>query len=119
MNVKDKKKAFKMRTLRTRSKIFGTDSRPRLSVFRSNKYLYGHIINDESGKTLVAVSLKSLSADERKGAKTEISRRLGLAIANEAKNKKITTVVFDRRGYAYHGRVQAFADGAREGGLQF
>ncbi|MBU2632393.1 50S ribosomal protein L18 [Patescibacteria group bacterium] len=105
------------RITRTRAKTKGTQERPRLSVFRSNKFIYGQIINDEKGNTLIGVSEKELS--DKKMNKTEKAKELGKIIAGNAKKKKINKVVFDRGGYAYHGRVKAFAEGAREGGLDF
>ena len=102
------------RRARVRAKIFGTAKRPRLSVFRSAKYVYAQLIDDDKQKTLVA-------ADDRKGKgkKEERAKQAGLALAKKAVAKKITAVVFDRGGYRYHGRIKALADGAREGGLKF
>ena len=98
---------------RVRGKISGTPERPRLNVFRSNTNIYAQVIDDVTGKTLVSAS--SLEKGfEGKGAK-----KVGLAVAERAKAAGIETVVFDRGGYVYHGRVQALAEGAREGGLQF
>ena len=96
--------------------------RPRLVVSRSLKNFMAQIINDHEGKTLVAVSSKDkeLQATLKKaGNKTEVSRLVGEAMAQKAKKAKITRVVLDRNGYPYHGRVKAFADAAREGGLEF
>lgn len=91
-----------------RAKIKGTADVPRLCVFRSSKYIYAQIIDDEKGKTLVAVSGKLASAD-----------KVGKSIAKKTIEKKISKVVFDRGGYKYHGRVKALADGARDAGLKF
>jgi len=91
-----------------RSKIVGTTSRPRLSVFRSNKFLYAQVIDDSKGKTLVSVT----------GAKSK-GTEIGEKVAKAALAKKIKTVVFDRNGFLYHGRIKALADGARKGGLKF
>lgn len=115
MNKKNKVNA---RKLRVRAKIKGTSIRPRLSVFRSNNYIYAQIIDDEKGKTVIGVSEKHLSL---KGElkKTDKSKELGLLIAKKAIDKKIKEVIFDRGSYKYHGRVKAVADGAREGGLKF
>lgn len=102
---------------RVRKKIFGTQEKPRLSVFRSNSAIYAQIIDDEKGVTIVSASVADLQ--EAKGTKSEIAKLVGIKIAEKAKEKAITTVVFDRNGYLYHGRVKSLADGAREGGLQF
>lgn len=89
----------------------------RLSVFRSNKYISAQIIDDTKGETLVSVSEGELK--ETKGTKTERAKNLGLILAKKARDKKISKVVFDRGEFAYHGRVKALAQGAREGGLKF
>lgn len=102
-----------------RKKIHGTAQRPRLSVFRSNKFIYAQIINDDLGITLAAASGKDKDILAQKLTKTEQARLVGKAIAQKAKEAGITQVVFDRGGYLYHGRVKALAEGAREGGLQF
>ncbi|MBK9450893.1 MAG: 50S ribosomal protein L18 [Bacteroidetes bacterium] len=102
-----------------RKKISGTNERPRLSVFRSNKEIYVQVINDLDQKTLVGTSSRAKSILEQSGTKTEISRLVGLEIARLAKEKGIEAVVFDRNGFNYHGRLKALADGAREGGLSF
>lgn len=109
---------IKRRQLRTRSKLKGTKDRPRLSVFRSNKYIFAQVIDDENGKTLISVSEKELTR-ETKLSKTEKAKSLGLLLAKKTLSKKIKAVVFDRGSYLYHGRVKALAEGAREGGLQF
>jgi large subunit ribosomal protein L18 len=103
---------------RVRAKISGTPERPRLNVFRSETNIYAQIIDDVNGVTLVSAS--SLEKDfHAEGTKTEIARQVGQNVAERAKAKGIDTVVFDRGGYVYHGRVKALAEGAREGGLQF
>jgi large subunit ribosomal protein L18 len=99
-----------------RRKISGSTERPRLSVFRSNKEIYAQIINDETGTTLAAASSSKL---EGAGTKTDTAKAVGLAIAEAAKAAGVNTVVFDRNGYLYHGRVKALAEAAREGGLTF
>ena len=104
---------------RIRRKTAGTNEKPRLSVFRSNNEIYVQIIDDESGKTLVAASSKDKDISAQKVNKTEKSKLVGAAIARKATELGILKVVFDRSGYLYHGRVKAVADGAREGGLQF
>lgn len=101
---------------RIRKKIAGTAERPRLSVYRSNKQIYGQLINDELGVTLAAFGSDKL---DTKQAKIEQAKAVGLGIAEKAKAAGIESVVFDRNGYLYHGRVQAFAEAAREGGLKF
>jgi large subunit ribosomal protein L18 len=100
---------------RIRAKVKGTIERPRLSVFKSNKYLYAQIINDDKGETLAAASTKDVKG---KGL-VEKAKLTGAAIAKLAIAKNITQVVFDRGGFIYTGRVRALADGAREGGLKF
>jgi large subunit ribosomal protein L18 len=99
-----------------RSRVFGTPERPRLSVFRSNKDIYVQLIDDVHSKTLVSASSKTF---KEKITKIEKSALVGKAIAEKAIAAGLTTCVFDRNGYLYHGRVKSLADGAREGGLQF
>ncbi|MEK7657845.1 MAG: 50S ribosomal protein L18 [Patescibacteria group bacterium] len=94
---------------RTRAKIFGTLERPRLSVFRSNRQSYVQLINDEKGETLAGASTNKLITEEK----------LGELIAEKAVKKEIKKIIFDRRGYKYHGRVKAIAEGARKRGLKF
>lgn len=101
-----------------RARIRGRASRPRISVFRSNQHIYAQIITDEEGKTLVFASDMELEAST-KDKKTDVANKVGQLLAEKAKEKKITIVVFDKRHYAYHGRVKALAEGARKGGLQF
>ena len=110
-----------MRIKRKKS-IFGSAEKPRLVVFRSLKYIYGQIIDDSNHKVLASVSNinKSAVSEVKKAkSKTEASKMLGKLLGEQAKKNKIETVVFDRNGYIYHGRIKAFADGAREGGLKF
>ncbi len=103
---------------RVRSKISGTPERPRLNVFRSETNIYAQIIDDVNGKTLVSAS--SLEKGfEGKGSNCEAAKKVGLTVAERAKAAGISTVVFDRGGYVYHGRVAALAEGTREGGLEF
>lgn len=104
---------------RIRRKIAGTAQKPRLSVFRSNKDIYVQVINDDAAVTLAAASSRDKDIAAQKGTKSEISKLVGQAIARKAKELGIETVIFDRGGYLYHGRVKAVADGAREGGLVF
>jgi large subunit ribosomal protein L18 len=103
---------------RIRAKVFGTGKRPRLSVFRSNVHIYGQIIDDEKGETLVSFGDINLKK-QAKMRKTKIAESVGGELAKKALAKKIKSVIFDRNGFAYHGRVKALADGAREGGLKF
>ena len=100
-----------------RNKISGTAERPRISVFKSNKRMYAQIIDDEAGHTMVSVS--SVELEETKSANVELSKEVGKKLAEKAIASGITSVVFDRNGYVYHGKVKALADGAREGGLKF
>ena len=100
--------------LRVRKKVNGTPERPRLNVYRSNKAIYCQIIDDLKGHTLAAANSVGLT-----GTKTEQAAAVGKLIAEKAKSAGVESVVFDRGGYLYHGRVKALADGAREGGLQF
>jgi large subunit ribosomal protein L18 len=113
-----KAKRYDQRKRRVRAKILGSAARPRLSVFRSNTHIYGQIINDEEGKTLIAFSDIKIKK-EAKMTKTQIAGTVGEEIAKKALAKKIKTVVFDRNGFMYHGRVKALAEGARKGGLEF
>ncbi len=106
-----------LRQKRIRSKIKGTLSIPRLNVFRSNQHIYGSMIDDVTGKTLISVSDKELKKSGQKN-KTEKAFEAGVLIAGKAKKKKIQKAVFDRAGYKYHGRVKAFAEGARSEGIK-
>lgn len=109
------------RHARVRARVIGSASCPRLSVFRGNKGMIAQLIDDAAGKTLCYVSSKTVkpAAVEGKKAKVAIGFLMGQQLAEMAKAKKISRVVFDRGGYAYHGRVAAVADGARSGGLVF
>jgi large subunit ribosomal protein L18 len=104
---------------RIRRKISGAAAKPRLSVFRSNSDIYAQLIDDNSGVTLASASSRQKDIQAQKAPKTEKGKMVGAAIATKAKELGITTVVFDRGGYIYHGRVKAVAEGAREGGLDF
>jgi large subunit ribosomal protein L18 len=114
-----KPERLKRRHRRVRKKIMGTAERPRLAVFRSSKHVYVQAIDDIAGRTLAAAS--TVEADQRTGATATVdaAKNVGLLIAERAKAAGISTVVFDRGGFTYHGRVAAVADGAREGGLVF
>ncbi len=113
----DKNKLRLKRHRRIRGKISGTAERPRLSIFRSNKNIYAQLIDDVAGVTLASAS--TLDENVSDATKVEQAAAVGKAIAEAAKAKNISTVVFDRIGYLYHGRVQALADAARENGLDF
>lgn len=106
------------RHVRVRGKISGTPGRPRLNVFRSNANIYAQIIDDVAGVTLVSASTLEKDFEGATGNK-EAARKVGMILAERAKAKGITTVVFDRSGYIFHGRVAELAEGAREGGLEF
>ena len=103
---------------RVRGKISGTPERPRLAVYRSNAHIYAQIIDDVNGVTLVSANTLEKGFEGATG-NAEAAKKVGLAIAERAKEKGIEVVVFDRGGYLYHGRVAALAEGAREGGLKF
>ena len=113
-NIKTEKRARLHKKIRSR--VSGTAERPRLAVFRSNRYMYAQLIDDINGVTLASASDISLNDKITKVARAKV---VGQKLAEEAKKNKITTVVFDRGGFSYRGRVQALADGAREGGLAF
>ena len=114
MTTKKEQRRIKIKS-RVRNKISGTAARPRLSVFRSNKQIYAQVIDDETAKTLVSASSLGMEAMPKK----EQAAKVGEALAQKAIEAGITTVVFDRNGYLYHGRVKELADGARKGGLKF
>jgi len=107
------------RHLRVRKKVSGTADRPRLVVYRSLKHMEGQLVDDLAGKTLAGVSTRAVTVDGDEAGKTAASREAGRKLAEKAKEAGIEKVVFDRGGYRYHGRVKAFADGARDGGLEF
>lgn len=100
---------------RIRGRISGTATRPRMTVFRSNKQIYVQLVDDLAGKTLVSTSSKGIE----KGTKIEIAAKVGENVAKKALEAGITEVVFDRNGYLFHGRVKSLADAARKGGLKF
>ncbi len=100
---------------RIRGRISGTPERPRLCVFRSNKQIYAQVIDDMAGHTLVSASSKGIE----QGTKCEIAEKVGELIAKKAQEAGINTVVFDRNGFLFHGRIKSLADGARKGGLKF
>ena len=116
----------KIRHIRVRKKISGTSENPRLSVFRSNKYIYAQIVDDVNGKTLAscsskdkAVATENIKNESGLSTKNFDAFKVGLTISNICKKSGIDKVVFDRGGYKYHGRVKALADGARKNGLEF
>lgn len=116
---KDKKQKRLARHRRLRAKIKGSSARPRLSVFRSSKYLFVQIIDDSAEKTLLGLSSKVFSAKNRQMTKLKAANLLGEYLAKKAIEKRIKRVVFDRGGYKYDGRVKAFAEAARKAGLEF
>jgi large subunit ribosomal protein L18 len=117
MSTLTTRQARERRQRRIRGKVAGTAARPRLAVYRSNKGIFAQLIDDESGRTLAGASWLGLKSF--KGNRIEQATEVGKAVADAAKKAGIETVVFDRGGYLYHGRVKALAEGAREGGLKF
>lgn len=117
----NRNEARQRRHIRVRAKVSGTTERPRLNVFRSNKHIYAQVIDDVTGVTLVSASSldKELRDGQTNGGTVEAAKKIGRLVAERAKAKGVTAVVFDRGGYLYHGRVQALADAAREAGLEF
>jgi large subunit ribosomal protein L18 len=118
MSTVTTRQARERRHRRIRGKVAGTAERPRLAVFRSNKGIFAQLIDDENGRTLAGASWLALPKSF-KGNRIEQATEVGKAVAAAAKKAGIESVVFDRGGYLYHGRVKALADGAREGGLKF
>jgi len=118
---KSSNEARKKRHQRIRNRVVGTAARPRLCVFRSLKHIYAQVVDDAAGHTLASASTldAGLKADLASLPKTEEAARVGALVAERARAAGVTTVVFDRGGYLYHGRVQRLADAAREGGLVF
>ena len=104
---------------RVRKIVSGTESRPRLSVFRSNKEIYAQIVDDVSGKTISAASSRDKGISSTKGSKIEVATLVGKSVAEKALKAGVDTISFDRGGYLYHGRVKSLAEGAREAGLKF
>ncbi len=121
MGKKQENDLRKRRHKRIRKKISGNSTRPRLCVFRSLKHIYAQVIDDEQGHTLVGASTLSpaIKAIASNGGNIAAARKVGKLVAQKAREKNITEVVFDRGGYQYHGRVAALADEARENGLKF
>jgi large subunit ribosomal protein L18 len=118
MSTLTTRQARERRHRRIRGKVAGTAERPRLAVFRSNKGIFAQLVDDASGRTIAGASWLGLPKSF-KGSKTEQAAEVGKLVAAAAKKAGIETVVFDRGGYLYHGRVKALAEGAREGGLRF
>lgn len=117
MNKQEQKQAKRIiRHKRVRARVTGTHTRPRVSVFKAARHIYAQAIDDHAGKTLAAASSLELKS---KGKKTDAAKEVGKLIATKLLAKKIKTVKFDRGGFAYHGRIKALAEGAREGGLEF
>jgi large subunit ribosomal protein L18 len=114
-NTNAKVESRNRRHARIRSRVAGTEARPRLAVFRSNRFIYAQLINDEAGKTIAAADSRTAKA---KGGQ-EKAKEVGAMIATKAKEKGITSVVFDRGGFQYQGMIASVADGAREAGLTF
>jgi len=119
--VKTREQRRERRHRRVRAKVHGTAERPRLVVHRSINHVEGQVVDDVAGRTLVGLSTLDAGLRGQSGEmnKTEASRAAGKALAEKAREMGVTKVVFDRGGYVYHGRVKAFAEGAREGGLDF
>ena len=104
---------------RIRKIVSGTESRPRLSVFRSNKEIYAQVVDDVTGNTISAASSRDKDISSAKGTKTETAALVGKSVAEKALKAGVGTISFDRGGYLYHGRVKSLAEGAREAGLKF
>ena len=108
-----------MRHRRIRAKIKGTKERPRVSVFKSNRHIFVQLVDDESGKTIISSKVVSAKKTKIKGSKSDKAIEIGKNVAEKAKTAGIIEVVFDRGGYKYHGRIKAFAEGLRRGGVKF
>ncbi|MCD5326025.1 MULTISPECIES: 50S ribosomal protein L18 [Pontibacillus] len=115
----DKNAVRKRRHARVRKKVAGTPERPRLNVYRSNKHIYAQIIDDVNGVTLASASTVDNEFNLETTGNVEAATKVGQMVADRAKNNGVSTIVFDRGGYLYHGRVKALADAAREAGLEF
>ena len=118
MNSADKQRARTRRHRRVRKKVVGTAARPRLAVYRSNKHIYAQVIDDIAGKTMAAASTLADAAGDPATPKDK-ARAVGRALASKARQTGVTRVAFDRGAFQFHGRVQAVAEGARDGGLEF
>jgi large subunit ribosomal protein L18 len=115
----DKNEVRKKRHARVRSRLSGTEARPRLNVFRSNKHIYAQLIDDVNGVTLASASTLDKDVSVESSSNVDAAVKVGELVAKRAVEKGIKSVVFDRGGYLYHGRIQALADAARENGLEF
>jgi large subunit ribosomal protein L18 len=116
LKVKSRKASRQNRHRRVRKRVVGTDTKPRLAVFRSNRHIYAQLIDDMGGRTIAAASTLQDAAGD--GSPRDRAKAVGQAVAKKAASAGIKSVVFDRGGFMFHGRVQAVADGAREGGLE-
>lgn len=114
----NRNEARKRRHVRVRARVSGTTERPRLNVYRSNKHIYVQLVDDTTGKTLASASTQE-KGYEGNGGNVEAAKKIGALIAERSIAKGFKSVVFDRGGYLYHGRIQALADAAREAGLEF
>ena len=117
--IQNKRDLREKRKARIRFKVSGSSERPRLSVYRSLNHIYAQVIDDATGKTLVAASTLSSELKDGKGKKRDLAKEVGKLVAKKCQAAQIGAVVFDRNGFNYHGRVAAVAEGAREGGLKF
>ncbi len=118
MNLK-RNETRQKRHIRVRKRVFGTDERPRLSVYRSNQHIYAQVVNDELGRTLASASSLDATLKNDGGSNIAGAEAVGKLVAERAKAAGVDKVVYDRGGYLYHGRIKALADAAREGGLDF
>lgn len=121
MKIKNKAEGRVKRHARIRKKIHGTSLRPRLAVFKSNCYVYAQVIDDKTGQTIASASSLEKELKEKFGGKlnVEVAKTVGKTVGDRAKAKGVKSVVFDRGGYIFHGRIKSLADGAREAGLEF
>ena len=119
MRSRDRRLARLRRHRRVRKRVLGQPERPRLAVFRSARHIYVQIVDDTTGTTLASASTLDASLRGQNGKKTERAKQVGSLIAERSKEAGVTKVAFDRGGFAYHGRIAALADAAREGGLEF
>lgn len=119
INKPSRKEVRRKKQLRIRNTIKGTPAKPRLNVFRSSKHIYAQIIDDVNQTTLASASTADQGLEIKNGGNVEAAKLIGKLIAEKAQEKGVTTVVFDRAGYIYHGRVKELAEAAREAGLQF
>jgi large subunit ribosomal protein L18 len=116
--MKNRLEARRRRHVRVRKAVVGTSQRPRLAVFRSNRYLYAQVIDDQTGRTLAAASSQEASL-RSKTLSVDTATEIGKLVAERAKSAGVEAVVFDRGGFTYHGRIKALADAARASGLEF